>query len=377
MSDAPEPSETDPPRQQIPGYRIVDRIGSGANGIVYKARQLSLDRWVAIKVLPTRLSEDPQFVERFHAEGRAAGRLNHGNIVQPIDVGEAEGHHYYVMEYVEGETVFEGLEELVRYDEEEAVRIALDVARALEHAHAAGMVHRDVKPQNIMLTGEGKAKLADMGLALAVTDTDLIESEKGKAIGSPYYIAPEQIRGRGDVDFRADLYGLGATLYTMVTGDPPFDAETAREVMQKHLLAPLKPPRKLNPTLSEELDQVIRVLMARDRDQRYDQTADLVADLEALTMGEPPLKAQVKLGEGIGAPGEGEEGIEGEATAPGGETATGDAEAGAEAVTDAEDPPAPYRRSHGPALSRQPLFWAAIAGWSLALLFFLLWAGSG
>ncbi|MFW6032912.1 MAG: serine/threonine-protein kinase, partial [Phycisphaeraceae bacterium] len=194
--------------QQIPGYQILKRLGAGAMATVYKARQLSLDRVVAIKVLPRKYTNNPQFVERFYAEGKAAAKLNHPNIVQAIDVGKAGEYHYFAMEYVEGLSVFEELQEKGRYSEADALQIVIQIAQALEHAHAAGFIHRDVKPKNIMMAPSGAAKLADMGLARAVSDREAAEAEQGKAYGTPYYISPEQIRGELDVDFRADIYSL-------------------------------------------------------------------------------------------------------------------------------------------------------------------------
>ncbi|MEX0741679.1 MAG: serine/threonine-protein kinase, partial [Phycisphaeraceae bacterium] len=203
---------------QIPGYRILDRIGAGAMASVFKAQQLSLDRTVAIKILPRRHISDASFVQRFYAEGRAAARLNHPNIVQAIDVGQSGDHHYFVMEMVEGHTVFDHLQKYHRYDEAEALRIIIQTAEALHHAHEKGFIHRDVKPKNIMITPEGTAKLADMGLARQVSDREAAEREAGRAFGTPYYISPEQIRGQVDIDSRCDIYGLGATFYHMVTG---------------------------------------------------------------------------------------------------------------------------------------------------------------
>jgi serine/threonine-protein kinase len=150
--------------QQIPGYQILEKLGAGAMATVLKARQVSLDRVVAIKVLPKKFMTDPQFVDRFYAEGRAAAKLNHPNIVQAFDVGKAGDFHYFVMEYVEGTTVYDELLKSGRYEEEEALRIVIQIAEALRHAHEKGFMHRDVKPKNIMITNQGVAKLAERGL---------------------------------------------------------------------------------------------------------------------------------------------------------------------------------------------------------------------
>ncbi|OHB78581.1 MAG: hypothetical protein A2Z25_19540, partial [Planctomycetes bacterium RBG_16_55_9] len=236
--------------KKIPGYKITGKLGAGAMAVVYKAKQLSLNRTVAIKVLPKRFTENPEYVERFYKEGQAAGRLNHPNIVQAIDVGEAGGYHYFVMEYVEGKTIADDLTAGKIFGEAEALDIIIQVAHALEHAHACSLIHRDVKPKNIMISTSGTVKLADMGLARETTDIEAAQSEAGKAYGTPYYIAPEQIRGKIDIDGRADIYGLGATLYHMLTGRVPFMAEDSADVMRKHLREKLVPPDHINTTLS-------------------------------------------------------------------------------------------------------------------------------
>ncbi len=282
--------------EQIPGFKILEVAGQGAHAKVFKARQLSLDRIVALKVLPREAAQSEEFIKRFYAEGRAAGKLNHPNVVTALDVGQAGSYHYFAMEFIEGETVFDIILEKGSVPEMEAIRIALDVAKGLEHAHKAGLVHRDVKPQNIILTKEGVTKLTDLGLARQEGDLEAAEAEKGKAFGTPFYISPEQIRGAHDVDFRADLYSLGATLYYMVTGKVPFDAPTPREVMVKHLKEKLIPPEKVNRFVSTHLSLVIRVCMAKSRRERYQSTAELVQDLEALSNDEPPLHAQTMLG---------------------------------------------------------------------------------
>ena len=196
--------------EQIPGYRILDKLGAGAMATVFKARQISLDRVVAIKVLPKRLSENAEYVERFYKEGKAAAKLNHPNIVQAIDVGEANGYHYFVMEYVEGHTRLRRAGRAARSSARpRPCEIIIQIADALQHAHERGFIHRDVKPKNIMLTKEGVAKLADMGLAREATDVEAAQAEAGRAFGTPYYISPEQIRGEVNIDFRADIYSPG------------------------------------------------------------------------------------------------------------------------------------------------------------------------
>ncbi|MBI1368203.1 MAG: protein kinase [Planctomycetes bacterium] len=338
---------------QIPGYHILEKLGEGAMAKVYKAKQLSLDRTVAIKVLPRRAHHDPAFVERFYAEGRAAAKLNHPNIVQAIDVGQAGERHYFVMEYVEGRTVSEQMEKIGRYDEAEGLRVIIQVAEALNHAHTKGFIHRDVKTKNIMLAKDGVAKLADMGLAREVSDREAAEAEAGKAFGTPYYISPEQIRGDVDIDFRCDIYGLGATFYHMLTGRVPFSGKTPSEVMRKHLKEAPKPPDHINPELSAGVSEIIEVMMAKDRKKRYASTGHLLDDLRAVAEGRPPLQARKTIDISYLA---GIEDASGE----------GDADAGG-AVESGAIP-----------LLEQPLFWIAVlSGLVNIVLLIILIAGRG
>jgi serine/threonine protein kinase len=283
---------------QIPGYELISKIGKGAMATVYKAKQVSLDRIVAIKILPKRNSDSPEFVDRFYKEGRAAARLSHNNIVQAIDVGSTpDDFHYFVMEYVEGKTLYDIMQpppvgEGRNFSEAEALNITIQIGEALAHAHRRGLIHRDVKPKNILLTPQGVAKLTDLGLAREKDDKEAAESEAGKAYGTPYYISPEQIRGEVDIDFRADLYSLGATMYHLVTGQAPFDGDTPSAVMHKHLKQPLIPPDHLNTALSAGIGEVIEVAMAKNRDERYPSTEDMLEDLRLLVKGEAPVHAR-------------------------------------------------------------------------------------
>ena len=279
--------------QQIPGYQIIRKLGAGAMATVYLAKQISLDRMVAIKILPQKFTSNEDFVARFYAEGKAAAKLNHPNIVQAIDVNRSGEYHYFVMEFVDGRTVYDDITANGPYGEEDAIRIGIETSRALDHSHKQGFIHRDVKPKNIMIADESnRTKLADMGLARAVSDREAAEAEAGKAYGTPYYISPEQIRGERDVDARADIYSLGATLYHMVTGQVPFDGQNPSAVMHKHLKNDLIPPDHINKGLSHGISEVIEVCLAKDRNKRYSSAADLVQDLEALQRGESPMQAR-------------------------------------------------------------------------------------
>jgi serine/threonine-protein kinase len=286
--DEQKPNQTPPEApnngdaRQIPGYQILEKLGAGAMAVVFKAKQISLDRIVAIKVLPKKLSADKEYVQRFYAEGQVAAKLNHPNIVQAIDVSESHGYHYFVMEYVEGKTVYDELQEGKVYEESEALGIAIQMARALEHAHSQGLIHRDVKPKNIMITTDGTAKLMDMGLARVADDAQAIAAETGRLFGTPYYISPEQIIGKHDVDSRCDIYSLGATLYHMITGKVPFEGKDAKEVMIKHCKEKLVSPDRHNLDISFGLVKVIMKMMAKKRKNRYATTAEVLEDLQSI-----------------------------------------------------------------------------------------------
>jgi len=338
--------ESAAPQHEIAGFKLLGKIGAGAMATVYRAKQLSLDRVVAVKVLPRKFMNNPQFVERFYAEGRAAARLNHPNIVQAIDVGKSGDTIYFAMEYVEGRSVYDDIAEKGKYDEAEALKIAIQIATALHHAHEAGLIHRDVKPKNIMLTEDGRAKLADMGLARAVSDREMAEAEQGKAYGTPYYISPEQIRGSLDVDYRADIYGFGATLYHMVTGQVPFEGPNPSAVMHKHLKAELVPPDHVNPGLSAGIGEIIEVCMAKDSKKRYNSCADLLEDLKAVAAGEPPIHARKKFDL----------------------AALSALDIGSDTLV------RPVELEKEPGIADQPVFWIAVLGWGAAALLALILA---
>lgn len=287
--------EADRSSQKIPGYRILRKLGSGAMATVFLAKQLSLDRLVAIKVLPKKFSSNAKFIERFYKEGRAAAKLNDPNVVGAYDVGQAGEHHYFVMEYVDGDTVYDRIVQKKRFSEAEALDVVKQVASALKHAHERGFIHRDIKPKNIMISRSGAVKLADLGLARALSDKEAAEAESGRAYGTPYYISPEQIRGQVDIGPQADIYGLGATLYHMVTGRVPFEGKNPSEVMHRHLKMDLVPPDHINPKLSAGVAQVIEMMMAKDPKDRYHSAADLIVDLDLVRKGQPPHFAHSKL----------------------------------------------------------------------------------
>jgi serine/threonine-protein kinase len=199
------------------------------------------------------------------------------------------------MEYVDGTTVYELIVEKKKLSEQEASPIIRQVATALQHAHQRGFIHRDIKPKNIMITKGGDVKLADLGLARALDDHQAAEAEAGRAYGTPYYISPEQIRGKKNITPAADLYGLGATLYHMVTGNVPFPGKNPSDVMHRHLKQELVPPDHINQSLSAGFSQIIEMMMAKDASQRYQNASDLIEDLDAVAQGGSPQFAQPTL----------------------------------------------------------------------------------
>jgi serine/threonine-protein kinase len=284
-----------PVAHQLPGYQLQERIGHGSMGIVFKARQLSMDRPVAIKVLHPRLASNPKDLERFLREAHLAAKLSHSNIIQAIDAGSTGKVHYFVMEYVEGTTIDQHLRAGKVYEEHEALEIILQIARALEHAHARQLIHRDIKPANIVLMPDGTAKLADLGLARQEVGDVMAADEQGLVIGTPFYIAPEGIQGRQDIDARADIYSLGATLYHMVTGRPPFPGTEVDAVLTAHLTQDLTPPDHVNTALSAGLGEMVELMMAKSPRQRYQTPGDVIIDLECLLAGQPPKLARKQI----------------------------------------------------------------------------------
>lgn len=271
---------------QIAGFKILSKIGEGAVGAVYKANQLSMDRIVAIKVLSPRYAGQQKMRLKFLSEARMAAKLSHTNIVQAIDVGQDGDINYFVMEYIDGPTVGRLLKRGGALEEKRCIQIILEAAQALSYAHRHGILHRDVKPDNLMITREGVVKLCDLGLARPVHDPEQIKA--GIIVGTPYYMSPEQARGTPDIDHRSDIYSLGATFYHMISGQVPFSGDNAVAVVTKHLTEPLIPPRQRAPQISAESDYVITRMMMKDRAERYQKMEEVIEDLQAIRNGEPP-----------------------------------------------------------------------------------------
>ena len=261
-------------------YQLQKRLG-GVMGIVFKGTDTQTGKEIAVKVLPKSLAQDPSFIERFKREVRATASLNHPNIISVYDSGVVNGIFYLAMEYVDGETLIRRLHREKILPERTAIAIGLGVARGLEHAHEKGILHRDVKPENVMISNLGQVKLADLGLALFLHDTMRITSE-GIAVGTPHYISPEQARALRDTDHRSDLYSLGATLFHLVSGRLPYEGENGGEVMKRHVFEPTPNPQDVNPNVSNDTAGLIIKLMAKDPAQRYQTASELAAVLEYL-----------------------------------------------------------------------------------------------
>lgn len=256
-------------------YEIIEIIGSGGMADVYKAKCHKLNRFVAIKVLKPEYASDQNFVAKFRAEAQAAAGLMHPNIVNVYDVGEEAGLYYFVMELVEGITLKHYIEKKIRLTVKEAVSIAIQVSMGIEAAHNNGIIHRDIKPQNIMISKEGKVKVADFGIAKAVS-SDTITSH---AMGSVHYTSPEQARG-GYSDMKSDIYSIGITLFEMVTGHVPFDGETTVAIAIKHIQAEMPSPRIYVPDIPLSVEQIIFKCTQKNPDRRYANTAELIADFK-------------------------------------------------------------------------------------------------
>ena len=273
--------------QQIGNYRLDGKIGQGGMGLVFKATDLSLDRTVALKVLAPKFAQDERSLQRFLREAKSAGRLQHRNIVVAYDVGQSpEGHYYLAMELVEGESLRDRIKRQGALDQREATAIVLEVARGLQHAEGVGMVHRDIKPDNILIDQEGTPKIADFGLAK--TEEDPLVTQAGGVVGSPNYMSPEQARGAQGIDSRTDIYSLGATYYHLIVGRPPFEGETAAVIMAQHLNQAAPLAHEQNALVSEHTSRVIHKMMAKDPDARYRTVGELIEELERLLAGEAP-----------------------------------------------------------------------------------------
>ena len=257
-------------------YEILEQIGNGGMSDVYKAKCHKLNRYVAIKVLKPEFSQDTSFVSKFRVEAQSAAGLSHPNVVNVYDVGEENGIHYIVMELVEGITLKKYIEKRGKLPYKEAVSIAIQVANGMEAAHKHHIVHRDIKPQNIIISKEGKVKVTDFGIAKAATSSTINSSA---AMGSVHYMSPEQARG-GYSDERSDIYSFGITLYEMLTGKVPFDGDTTVAVAVQHIQDAIPAPSEIAEDVPLSVDKIVLKCTQKKTERRYQTVSDLIADLK-------------------------------------------------------------------------------------------------
>ncbi|HKO38340.1 MAG TPA: protein kinase [Solirubrobacterales bacterium] len=257
-------------------YKLEAKLGSGGMSTVYLARDTTLDRQVAVKVLHREMSEQADQLERFRQEARAVAKLSHPNVVAVIDAGEDGGHPYIVFEYVEGETLKQRINRIGALDAQESLAYAIEIARGLTVAHNRNMVHRDIKPQNVLIDSEGRAKLTDFGISRQLEQDGMTAT--GRVLGTTDYVAPEQAMGH-PVDQRSDVYSLGVVLYEMLTGQVPFTADSQVGVAMKHVNEELPDVQQRRPELSAAAALVVERATAKDPDQRYQRVGELIDDL--------------------------------------------------------------------------------------------------
>ncbi len=266
----------------IGGYQITGRLGRGGRGVVYRATQLSLNREVALKILSKKLTQDPVFIERFIREARSAAQLNHPNVVQIFDAGNESDVYYISMELMEGGTLQTLIDAEGKLPAARVMQYAIDAARALVYAQKKGIVHRDVKPDNLMISEAGAAKVADLGLARHLEKGPAGGgSEEGGVFGTPHFVSPEQAQGL-EVDTRSDIYSLGATLYYMLTGLTPFHGKSAAEIVSQQIKARPQPLREIDPEIPEDVAAAVERMLQKDREARHASAVELFAELEQI-----------------------------------------------------------------------------------------------
>lgn len=271
-------------------YQVIERIGGGGMALVYKAQDILLNRYVAIKVLRQQFVNDEEFIRRFRREAQSAASLSHPNVVSVYDVGQEEDIHYIVMEYVEGQNLNEIIKERAPLQVEEAVRIASQIADALDHAHHNQIIHRDIKPHNILIGRNGRVKVTDFGIARAVTSATITQA--GSVVGSVHYFSPEHAKGVTTGE-KSDLYSLGIVLYQMLTGRLPFLGESPISVALKHLQEQFEEPRLVNPMIPQSVENIILKSMRKNPAERYQSAKEMLRDLETSLL--PERRTESKL----------------------------------------------------------------------------------
>ncbi|MFB0918530.1 MAG: Stk1 family PASTA domain-containing Ser/Thr kinase, partial [Clostridiaceae bacterium] len=269
-------------------YQIVEKIATGGMSTVYKALDLNLKRYDAIKILKEEFSQNPDFVEKFRQEANSVAGLNHPNIVNIYNVGSEGNLQYIVMEYVKGKNLKSVIRSKGRLFQDQVINYSIQIAKALEQAHSQGIIHRDIKPHNIMITEDDRIKVTDFGIAKHSESSTITNS--GRIIGSVHYFSPEQARGL-TTDKRTDIYSLGIVMYEMITGRLPFDSESPVTVALKHMQEPIIPPKTINPQVSDKLNAVIMKATQKDPIDRYQSIEDMLSDIERIKGSEDLLFA--------------------------------------------------------------------------------------
>ena len=273
-------------------YEVLERIGAGGMAIVYKAKDLLLNRVVTIKVLREQFVTDEDFIRRFRREAQSAASLSHPNIVSVYDVGKEEDTEYIVMEYVEGRNLKEIIREFAPLSTDQTINLARQITGAIQNAHEHHIIHRDIKPHNILVTAEGHAKVTDFGIARAVSSATVTHT--GDIIGSVHYLSPEQAKGLQSNE-QSDIYSLGIVLYELLTGKVPYDGETPIAIALKHLQEQAVLPSKLNPKIEKELEAVVMRAIAKSPEQRYLSAKDLLEDLNHIQAGRPITRLEIPV----------------------------------------------------------------------------------
>jgi eukaryotic-like serine/threonine-protein kinase len=285
---APAAKSADGMPERMGDFKIIKKLGQGGMGAVYLAHQESLDRQVALKVMAPAVAARPNFVERFYREARSMAKLDHPNIVRGFAVGEANGQHYVAMELIDGKSMQDWLDKQGKLSVGDALHVAIKACDALQHAHDLGLIHRDIKPDNMLVTSKGVVKISDMGLAKQV-DEDNSMTQSGTGLGTPFYMAPEQARNAKHVDARSDVYALGSTLYHFLTGTYPFKGESTLELIMSKEKGQFPTARRLNPEVPERLTLMIDKSLQKDPKHRYQSCADMMRDLEGLGLANATL----------------------------------------------------------------------------------------
>ena len=285
----PTPWEEGGKENTVGEFKLLKKLGEGAMGAVFKAQQPSFNRTVALKVLFKQVGDNPKLVKRMYQEGLIMGRLDHPNIVCGYGVGEDKGWHYIAMEYVDGQNLAKWLSRVGTLSVGDALHVIILCARALQYAHKLELIHRDIKPDNVLITKEGDVKIADFGMVKAL-DADLSLTQTGHAVGTPWYMPLEQAKNAKDADARSDIYALGCTLYCMLTGNPPFKGKSIFEVLKAKEEASYIAARQINPEVPERLDLILAKMTAKHVKYRYQSCAEVIQDLEALDMANEELE---------------------------------------------------------------------------------------